>query len=73
MKATSMAKTAIEIMFTNIDKLTKDQQVHRDLSFLIQHYSTMKDYGIKDDMIVDLFNKGLLAMALEETINGLKG
>ena len=68
-----MAKTAIEIMFTNIDKLTKDQQVRRDLPFLIKSYSSMKDYGIKDDMIVDLFNKGLLAMALEETINGLKG
>ena len=65
-----MAKTSLEI-YKQIDALTKKQQ-KKDLHFLLQHYSTLKLLGLKDDLLVDLFRHGLLAMTLKETIDGLK-
>lgn len=71
MRESEMAKTSIAI-YKKIDQLTKKAQ-KKDLPFLIRHYFTLKALGIKDDLLIDLFNHGLLAMTLEETINGLKG
>ena len=67
-----MAKTSIEVIYDHIDKYTKAQQVNHDLPFLLKHYSTLKELGIKDDMIVELFNKGLLEMSLKEELDGLR-
>ena len=66
-----MANTSIAI-YKKIDQLTKKAQ-KKDLHFLLQHYSTLKLLGLKDDLLVELFNHGLVAMTLEEAINGLKG
>lgn len=63
MKATSMAKTSIEI-YKKIDQLTKKAQEH-DLPFLVKHYWVLKEHGITDDLIVTLFTQGLLTLTLD--------
>lgn len=65
-----MAQTSIEI-YKRIDALTKKAQ-RKDLPFLIQHYFTLKALGIKDDLIITLFNQGLLSLTLKGFIDGLK-
>lgn len=62
-----MAKTSIEIDLM-VDELTKDKQVKNDLPFLLKHYSEMKELGIRDSLIVELFDLGLLEMALKEEL-----
>jgi hypothetical protein len=62
-----------ETIFKRIDELTEHQQVKHDLPFLLEHYSTLKDLGIRDDILVELFSHGLLAITLKETIDALKG
>ena len=68
MKATSMAKTSIEI-YKRIDQLTKKQQVQHDLPFLVKYYWVMKEHGIKDSLIVELFDLGLLETAWKGIVN----
>ena len=67
MKATSMAKTSIEI-YKRIDQLTKKAQ-ERDLNFLVKYYWVMKEHGIKDSLIVELFDLGLLETAWKGIVN----
>jgi hypothetical protein len=66
-----MAKTSIAI-YKKIDQLTKKQQVRKDLPFLLSHYSALKLLGVKDDLIVDLFNQGLLELALKDILDEIK-
>lgn len=68
MEATSMAKTSIEI-YKKIDQLTKKQQVQHDLPFLVKYYWVMKEHGIKDSLIVELFDLGLLETAWKGIVN----
>lgn len=68
MKATStMAKTSIEI-YKRIDALTKKAQEH-DLPFLVKYYWVLKEHGIKDSLIVELFDLGLLETACKGIID----
>lgn len=66
-----MAKTSIEI-YKKIDQLTKKQQVRKDLPFLLANYSALKLLGVKDDLIVELFNLGLLELALKDILNEIR-
>ena len=66
-----MAQTSIAI-YKKIDQLTKKQQVRTDLPFLLKNYSALKLLGVKDDLIVDLFNQGLLELALKDILNEIK-
>jgi hypothetical protein len=66
-----MANTSVAI-YRTIDALTQKQQVRNDLPFLVKHYSTLKDLGITDNFIVDLFRQGVLALTMEDIIDGLK-
>ena len=66
-----MAKTSIAI-YKKIDKLTKKQQRTHDLPFLLKNYSALKLLGIKDDLIVELFNLGLLELALKDILNEIR-
>ena len=66
-----MAKTSIEI-YRKIDQLTKKQQRTHDLPFLLKNYSALKLLGVKDDLIVDLFNQGLLELALKDILDEIK-
>lgn len=68
MEATDMAKTSIEI-YKKIDQLTKKQQVQHDLPFLVKYYWVMKEHGIKDSLIVELFDLGLLETAWKGIVN----
>lgn len=66
-----MAKTSIAI-YKKIDQLTKKQQVRKDLPFLLKNYSALKLLGVKDDLIVELFNLGLLELALKDILNEIR-
>lgn len=68
MEATNMAKTSIEI-YKKIDQLTKKQQVQHDLHFLVKYYWVMKEHGISDSLIVELFDLGLLETAWKGIVN----
>ena len=67
MKATNMAKMSIEI-YKKIDQLTRKAQL-TDLPFLVKHYWVLKEHGITDDLIVELFDLGLLETAWKGIVN----
>lgn len=62
-----MAKTSIEV-YKRIDQLTRKAQEH-DLPFLVKYYWVMKEHGIKDSLIVELFDLGLLETAWKGIVN----
>lgn len=62
-----MAKTSIEV-YKRIDQLTRKAQL-TDLPFLVKHYWVMKEHGISDSLIVELFDLGLLETAWKGMVN----
>lgn len=66
-----MAQTSIEI-YKRIDQLTKKQQRTHDLPFLVKYYWVLKEHGIKDSLIVELFDLGLLETACKGIIDEIR-